>query len=181
MKKLVYFPVAILVLVLFLGCSKEPVAPEVTISDANEDGVWHAGPKEGVLGNTDIWFIPETLQGSAIWVLNGPGNAIGFDVAKKDDPSLIYFADSYIGAGDYEAQTGTLIPEGQWIHLRVVVYKNTLPGWVISFLEFLQDTFFSDLDPSWIEEVYEADVLLVPGGGIHSISWEKTTHQYLKE
>lgn len=177
-----------LIFLLLVGCATEeegesPVAPvEVTINDANEDGVWHAGPEQGILGNTDVWFIPTTLQGSAIWVINGPANAVGFDVSMTENTSLIYFADSYIAAGGNEAQTGTLIPENIWVHIRVVVYKNTLPGWIIQFLEFLEDTFFDFVEPDWIEGVFEADILLVPGGStVNSIQWKETTHLYVEK
>ena len=171
-----------LIIIIISGCSSDngenPVASiEVTISDSNEDGVWNAGPEQGILGNTDIWFIPATLQGSAIWVINGPGSGIGFDVSKTDNPSLIYFGDSYIDAAEHVAQTGTLIPQDEWIHVRVIIYED-LPGWVIWFLNSLTNTFFSELETDWIQAIYEADIQLVSGA---PVEWIETSNQYLHQ
>jgi len=95
------------VLVLF-SCSNEPT--KVTIQDDNQDQVAHLSPDPDILGNTEIFFIPETIQGSAIWIINGPGANVGIDIRDKSNSAFIYYSDSYIGSGSNSAQTGTQIP-----------------------------------------------------------------------
>lgn len=166
-------------LVILLGCSeKKPT--EVTITDQNQDRVWHV-PPDSILGNVDVWFIPGTLQGSAIWLINGPGRAVGLDVTNADDRSTVYFGDGYTGAGKNHAETGTTIPIRRWIYVRVVVYR-TLSGVIQEIIEALGAGFFDRLEDAWIEGVYEAKVYLDYGSGQSGVitsGWQDVTSQYL--
>jgi hypothetical protein len=144
------------------SCSQEPT--KVTVSDANRDLVAHLSPDPNILGNTEVFFIPATIQGSAIWLINGPGANIGMDIRDKANNAFIYFADSYIGKGDNIAQTGTQIPWGRWMRVRLVEYKSGLSGYVVSFLSALGLDFFDSLSDYMIEHVYECDLYLEPGG-----------------
>lgn len=145
-----------------LSCSQEPT--KVTVTDANRDLVAHLSPDPNILGNTEIFFIPATIQGSAIWLINGPGANIGVDIRDKANNAFIYFADSYIGKGDNVAQTGTQIPWGRWMRVRLVEYKSGLSGYVVSLLNALGMDFFNSLEDYMIEHIYESDLYLEQGG-----------------
>ena len=70
MKRLVWlFTVALFV----LSCTEKPT--QVKVSDANQDAVAHLVPDPDIMGNTELFFIPQTIQGSAIWVINEIGRA----------------------------------------------------------------------------------------------------------
>ncbi|MDD4033883.1 MAG: hypothetical protein PHR59_08290 [Candidatus Cloacimonetes bacterium] len=148
-----------------LSCSQEPT--KVTVTDANRDLVAHLSPDPDILGNTEIFFIPGTIQGSAIWVINGPGANVGVDIRDKGNSAFIYFADAYIGKSDNVAQTGTQIPWGRWMRVRLVEYKSGLSGYVVNFLSALGLDFFDSLEDYMIEHVYETDVYLEQGGKKH--------------
>ncbi len=152
----------LVVMLIVLGCSEtvEEIVPptQVTINDSNEDGVWHV-PSDSILGNVDVWFLPNTMQGSAIWLINGPGRAVGFDVTNASDRSTVYFGDGYTGAGKFKAETGTTIPVQRWVYVRVVVYR-TFSGAIAAFLDALGAGFFDELQDVWIEAIYEAEVYL---------------------
>jgi len=150
-----------LVLVLF-SCSNEPT--KVTIQDDNQDQVAHLSPDPDILGNTEIFFIPETIQGSAIWIINGPGANVGIDIRDKSNSAFIYYSDSYIGSGSNSAQTGTQIPWNRWMRVRIVVYKSGLSGIIVSFIEALGLDFFDSLEDYKIEQIYENDVFLSAKG-----------------
>ncbi|MEF3694033.1 MAG: hypothetical protein V3576_01660 [Candidatus Cloacimonadota bacterium] len=153
----------VFVVTLFLcSCSNEPT--KITVSDDNQDQVAHLSPNPDVLGNTELFFIPSTIQGSAIWVINGPGSNIGLDVRDKNNSAFIYYADSYIGTGSNSAQTGTQIPWNRWMRVRLVVYESGLSGLIVSFLEALGMDFFDSLEDYMIETVYENDVYLSSSG-----------------
>ena len=97
----------------------------------------HLAPDPNILGNTEMFFIPETIQGSAIWIINGPSANVGVDIRDKSNSAFIYYADSYIGAGANSAQTGTQIPWNRWMRVRLVVYKSGLSGAIVNFIQFL--------------------------------------------
>lgn len=145
-----------------LSCSEEPT--KVTVTDANRDLVAHLSPDPDILGNTEIFFIPGTIQGSAIWVINGPGANVGVDIRDKGNSAFIYFADAYIGKSDNVAQTGTQIPWGRWMRVRLVEYKSGLSGYVVNFLSALGLDFFDSLEDYMIEHVYTSDLYLTQGG-----------------
>ncbi|MDD4310011.1 MAG: hypothetical protein PHO32_06485 [Candidatus Cloacimonetes bacterium] len=164
------------VLVMLLSCSKEPT--KITVKDSNEDQVAHLGPNPDIMGNTEIFFIPATIQGSAIWVINGPGAHVGLDIRDKGNSAFIYYGDSYIGKGSNSAQTGTQIPWDRWMRVRLVVYESGLSGYIVSFLEALGLDFFDSLQDYMIDKVYENDVYLSAGGkqirtAVKCIDWEK--------
>lgn len=154
--------IAILVLLSLMSCTEPPT--QITVKDDNQDSVAHLSPDPDIMGNTEIFFIPGTIQGSAIWVINGPGANIGMDIRDKDNNAFIYYADSYIGSGDNVAQTGTQIPWNRWLSVRLVVYKSGLSGWVVSFLNALGLDFFDSLESYMIEEIYENEVFLSSDG-----------------
>ena len=166
----------IVVAIILLGCSEEKKPTEVTMTDENEDRVWHV-PPDSILGNIDVWFIPGTIQGSAIWLINGPGRAVGFDVTDANDRSTVYFGDGYTGTGSHKAETGTTIPIRRWIYVRAVVYR-TFSGVIQAFIESLGASFFDNLEDVWIEGVYEAKVYLDYGSS-QTIGWQNITSQYL--
>lgn len=56
------------ILLLTLSCSDGPT--QVTVRDDNQDQVAHLSPDPNILGNTEMFFIPETIQGSAFWIIN---------------------------------------------------------------------------------------------------------------
>ncbi len=158
---------AVLFLCAFLlSCDTEPT--QVTLSDANQDAVAHLVPNPDVMGNTEIFFVPGTIQGSAIWVINGPGANVGMDIRDRDNSAFIYYADSYISAGGNTAQTGTQIPWNRWLKVRLVIYKSGLSGWVVSFLELLGLDFFDSLESYMIERIYENEVYLSSTGTKYS-------------
>ncbi len=177
MKKIVLL---IMTLFVFFACSEKPPT-QVTISDANEDGSFHAPPSSGLLGNVDLHVMPVTIQGSAIVLINGPGASIGYDIRDRDDSSFIYFADSYIGAGAYAMQTGTQIPMNKWTHIRLVVYKSGLSGYVVSFLDLLGLDFFDSIESYMIEAVYEADFMFVSNTSIRKTGWTKCSMEMFKK
>jgi len=151
--------ILLIITFLFISCSKENIT-EVNITDDNKDGVYNLAPSIGVAGNTDIYFVANTAQGSAIWIINGPGSNIGMDIRDKEDSSFIYFADSYLGKSDNTAQTGTQIPLNRAVKLRLVIYKSGLSGMVVVLLESLGLDFFDSLEEYMIEKVYETEVTL---------------------
>lgn len=159
---LVKIALIIAVSLLLLSCSEEPT--KVMISDDNQDQVVHLNPDPQIMGNTEIYFIPGTIQGSAIWVINGPGSNIGLDIRAKSNSAFIYYADSYIAQGSNTAQTGTQIPWNKWLKVRMVVYESGLSGLIVSFLEALGLGFFDSLEDYMIEAVYEADIYLSSNG-----------------
>jgi hypothetical protein len=153
---------ALLFCCLLFSCGKK--ATQITVRDDNQDAVAHMAPDPDIMGNTEIFFIPATIQGSAIWVINGPGANIGMDIRDKDNDAFIYYADSYISASGNTAQTGTQIPWGRWLKVRLVVYRSGLAGWVVSFLNALGMDFFDSLESYMIEQVYENEVYLSATG-----------------
>jgi len=175
MKKIVF----LLVIALFLlSCGEKPT--QVKVSDANQDAVAHLEPDPEIMGNTEIFFIPQTIQGSAIWVINGPAANIGMDIRNRDNNAFIYFADSYISSGDNVAQTGTQIPWNQWLKVRLVIYKSGLSGWIVSFLNSLGLDFFDSLESYMIEKIYENELYLSSTGKKFSTPYQDITEQYLK-
>ena len=159
MKKFIVLPV--LLLLLLSSCEE---ITKVTVRDDNQDQVAHLGPDPDLLGNTELFFIPGTIQGSAIWVINGPAANIGVDIRDKDSSSFIYFADSYIGSGSNTAQTGTQIPWNKWMKVRVVVYKSGLSGIIVNIIQALGLDFFESLEDYWIEQIFENEVYLRKDG-----------------
>ena len=151
----------VLLLILLSSCEE---ATKVTVRDDNQDQVAHLGPDPDLLGNTELFFIPGTIQGSAIWVINGPAANIGIDIRDKDSSSFIYFADSYIGSGSNTAQTGTQIPWNKWMKVRVVVYKSGLSGIVVNIIQALGLDFFDSLEDYMIEQIFENEVYLSKDG-----------------
>lgn len=149
---------AALIMLLIISCSDKPT--QVTVRDDNQDQVAHLSPDPNILGNTEMFFIPETIQGSAIWIINGPGANVGVDIRDKSNSAFIYYADSYIGSGSNSAQTGTQIPWNRWMRVRLVVYKSGLSGVIVSFIELLGLDFFDSLEDYMIEQIYENDVFL---------------------
>jgi len=154
---------SVLVLCMLLFSCGDKVT-EITVRDSNQDGVAHLTPDPEFMGNTEIFFIPGTIQGSAIWVINGPGANVGLDIRERGNNAFIYFADSYIARGDNTAQTGTQIPWNRWLKVRLVVYKSGLSGWVVSFLNALGLNFFDSLEDYMIEQIWENEVYLSPDG-----------------
>ena len=152
-----------MLLVLLFSCDTEPT--QVTIRDDNQDQVAHFSPDPDLLGNTEIFFVPQTIQGSAIWIINGPGVNVGLDIRDRSNSAFIYYADSYIGKGSNSAQTGTQIPWNRWLRVRLVVYESGLSGYIVTFLEALGLDFFSSLEAYMIDTVYENDIFLSPDGG----------------
>ncbi len=146
---------------LLFSCS-EPT--RIVLSDANDDSVAHLAPDPEIMGNTEIFFIPGTIQGSAIWVINGPSANVGIDLRDRDNTAFIYYADSYVGKSANVAQTGTQIPWNRWMRARLVVYESGLSGWIVSALEALGMDFFDSLEDYMIEQVYETDIYLQADG-----------------
>jgi len=179
MKKIFFSAILILIIA---GCTQSPT--EVTIEDANQDGVYRIGSESGVLGNVDVHMIPWTIQGSAIVLLNGPGAHIGYDIRKRDDYAYIYFADSYVSAGGYSLQAGTQLPFDEWLRVRLAVYESGLAGWIVSLLQSLGMDFFDALADYMIEEIYEADIYLSSGTetstfkGVTISGWQNVTRKY---
>lgn len=153
----------VLFCVFLLSCGSDKPT-QVKVSDANQDQVAHLSPDPDIMGNTEIFFIPGTIQGSAIWVINGPGANVGLDIRDKNNSAFIYYADSYIGASDNTAQTGTQIPWDRWLRVRLVLYKSGLSGIVVTVLQSLGLDFFDSLEDYMIEAVYTNDIYLSPSG-----------------
>ncbi len=175
--------IILVTLTIFLICCTEEKTTEVTIQDNNDDQVYNISPNSGLIGNVDLHMIPETIQGSAIVIINGPGSAIGYDIRNIDDPAFIYFADSYISAGGSSLQSGTFLPTNEWVIIRLVIYESGLAGWVVSFLQYLGLDFFDSLEDYMIDEVYEIEVLLEDNGGEKKITkavWKNITKKYKK-
>jgi hypothetical protein len=143
------------------SCSEEPT--KVTVTDANRDMVAHLSPDPSILGNSEIFFIPGTIQGSAIWVINGPGANVGVDIRDKGNSAFIYFADAYIGKSDMWHKPDP-DPLGRWMRVRLVEYKSGLSGYVVNFLSALGLDFFDSLEDYMIEHVYTSDLYLTQGG-----------------
>ena len=137
LKKISKFaPVLVVLLMLFtVSCSEDPA--RITLMDNNRDGVTHLGPDPNIMGNTEMFFIPNTIQGSAIWIINGPGANVGVDIRDRSNSAFIYYADSFIKKGENVAQTGTQIPWNKWMRVRLVVYKSGLSGTIVQFIQFL--------------------------------------------
>jgi hypothetical protein len=156
----------------FCNSCVERKTTEVTVQDNNQDDVYTIGPQTGLLGNVDLLLIPETLQGSAIVLINGPGSAIGYDMRDLDNSSIIYFGDSYIAAGGSSLQSGTLIPLNEWVKIRLVIYESGLAGWVVSFLQYLGLDFFDSVEDYMIDEVFEIEVILEAGPDKTNVKWK---------
>lgn len=157
--KALRFIILLMIVLLSFSCT-EKTTTEVTVQDANNDQVYNISPQSGLLGNVDLHLIPETIQGSAIIILNGPGSSIGYDIRNLENNSVIYFADSYIAAGGSSLQSGTLLPIDQWVKIRLVIYESGLAGWVVSFLQYLGLDFFDSVEVYMIDEVFEIEVML---------------------
>ncbi len=168
--------------ILFIVSCTEKNITEVTVQDTNQDKIYTITPQSGLLGNVSLFLIPETLQGSAIVILNGPGSSIGYDIRDLDEPSIIYFGDSYVAAGGSALQSGTLLPLNRWIKVRLVLYKSGLAGWVVSFLQYLGLDFFEQLEDYMVDAVYEIEVFLEEGPEGKRViwnQWEEVTHTNL--
>ncbi|MCF7793894.1 MAG: hypothetical protein K9N09_09125 [Candidatus Cloacimonetes bacterium] len=167
-----FFFISLLILICFFcnSCSEQKTT-EVTVQDNNQDEVYSIGPQSGLLGNVDLLLIPETLQGSAIVIINGPGSAIGYDFRNLDNSSIIYFGDSYIAAGGNSLQSGTLIPLNEWVKIRLVIYESGLAGWVVTFLQYLGLDFFDSVEDYMIDEVFEIEVILESGPDKINVIW----------
>jgi hypothetical protein len=163
--------------VVLLSCSSEKPT-QITVRDSNQDQVAHLSPDPDIMGNTEIFFIPGTIQGSAIWVINGPGANIGLDIRDRDNSAFIYYADSYIGTGDNTAQTGTQIPWNRWLRVRLVLYKSGLSGIVVTIIQALGLDFFDSLESYMIESVYTNDVYLSSTGKQVRTEPRNVTSQY---
>ncbi|HOG38102.1 MAG TPA: hypothetical protein PLD95_01385 [bacterium] len=168
--KNIFFVLLIILLFLVLSCDKPT---QVRLSDGNEDANFHVPASSGLLGNVDLHVIPETIQGSAIILINGPGASIGYDIRDRNDSSFIYFADSYISAGGKTIETGTVIPYNKWVHIRLVIYKSGLSGYVVSFLQLLGLDFFDSIEEYMIESVYEADFMFEGPSHVKKTQWIK--------
>ena len=182
MRNKFYLLVVVALNLLFISCTEEKTT-EVTVQDNNNDKVYNISSQSGLLGNIDLHLIPETIQGSAIVILNGPGSAVGYDVRDLDNSSIIYFADSYIAAGGNSLQSGTLLPINQWVKIRLVIYESGLAGWIVSFLQYLGLDFFDSVEYYMIDEVFEIEVLLEDTGGKRKINkgvWKEITEKYQK-
>lgn len=166
-KKTTVFAALLLALVLFFTLSSCDCTPRITLVDGNTDGVVGLGPDPNIMGNTEMFFIPGTIQGSAIWIINGPGANVGVDIRDKNNDSFIYYADSYIGKGKNVAQTGTKIPWNKWMRVRLVVYKSGLSGTIVQFIQLLGLDFFSSLQDYMIECIYVNDVYLSGTSGVY--------------
>lgn len=160
----------IFIILVFFSCTQKNIT-EVTVQDTNQDSVYTITPQSGLLGNVSLFLIPETLQGSAIVILNGPGSPIGYDIRDLDEPSIIYFGDSYVSAGGSALQSGTMLPLNRWIKVRLVLYKSGLAGWVVSFLQYLGLDFFQSLEDYMVDAVYEIEVFLVDDKGEVKMKW----------
>lgn len=154
-----------LMLLFTASCSDDPA--RITLMDNNSDGVTHLGPDPNIMGNTEMFFIPGTIQGSAIWIINGPGANVGVDIRDRTNSSFIYFADSYIAKEENVAQTGTQIPWNRWMRVRLVVYKSGLSGTIVRFIQFLGLDFFSSLEDYMIEQIFINDVYLSGTSGLY--------------
>ncbi len=159
---------------LWTSCSDEPT--KVTVTDSNSDAVARLSPDPDIMGNTEIFFIPETIQGSAIWIINGPGANIGIDIRDKDNQNFIYFADSYIAKSNNAAQTGTQIPWNKWMRVRLVVYKSGLSGIIVNLIDSMGLNFFDSIEQYMIERIYETDVLLESSGKRYSLPVREYEH-----
>lgn len=175
MKKFLCF-IAILMLMFLVSCESPT---KYKVIDSNQDGDYPIPSSSGILGNVDLRMIQSTIQGSAIILINGPGAAIGYDIRDKNDFSFIYFADSYIAAGGYAMQTGTQIPVNKWTHIRMIIYKSGLSGYIVSFLEFLGLDFFNSVEDYMIENVYEADFMFVSNVP-PKLNWKKVPMDQFK-
>ncbi|MDD4290467.1 MAG: hypothetical protein PHH83_04360 [Patescibacteria group bacterium] len=173
--KNIFIMVLTISLFVVFSCSEKP--SQVRLSDQNEDANFHVPASSGLLGNVDLHVIPETIQGSAIILINGPGVSIGYDIRDKDDNSFIYFADSYISAGGNTIETGTIIPYNKWIHIRLVIYESGLSGYVVSFLELLGLDFFDSLEDYMIDSIYEADFMFEGPSSVKKTQWIKLKQQ----
>lgn len=151
---------------LFLACAKQVTKPpdQVYLSDSNSDQTVRIPPGE-LLGNLELTFLKNTLQGDAILLINGPARAVGFDLTDAANRSVFYFGEGYTGAGNTHLATGTVIPLNRWLHCRAVIYR-TLSGTVVVFLESLGEGFFDRLEDVWIEAVYEIEVKIDESGHV---------------
>ncbi|MDP2586841.1 MAG: hypothetical protein Q8P32_03660 [Candidatus Komeilibacteria bacterium] len=122
-------------------------------------------PSGELLGNVDLLLIKSTMQGDAIWLINGPARAVGLDITNAENRSIYYFGEGYTGAGNNHPATGTTLPLNTRIYVRLVVYR-TLPGGVIFFLQSIGQGFFDHLEDSWVEAVFEIEVFLNSDGTI---------------
>lgn len=162
---------------LLLSCTKEqPVEPpkQVYLNDSNSDQTIRIPPGE-LLGNLELTFLMNSLQGDAILLINGPARAVGIDLTDAEDRSTVYFGEGYTGGGNTHLSTGTVIPTGRWLYCRAVVYR-TLSGAVVAFLESIGEGFFDHLEDNWVEGVYEIEVWIDENG--HVIRRVETSSDY---
>ncbi|MDP8320848.1 MAG: hypothetical protein RAO94_00710 [Candidatus Stygibacter australis] len=170
----------LLILLISLSCTSENVT-EVTVQDNNNDQVYSISPQSGLLGNIDLHLIAETIQGSAIVLLNGPGSSIGYDIRDLANTSIIYFGDSYISPGGNSLQSGTLLPIDQWVKIRLVIYESGLAGWIVTFLQYLGLDFFDSVEDYMIDEVFEIEVMLEGASGNRNLLMKEWKRVKLSE
>lgn len=156
MKK--YFWILLIGLFTIMACSEKGIV-RVSLSDENDDQVYHIGPSSELLGNVDL-FIMTTMQGATIFIVNGPAS-IGYDIRLASNSSFIYFADSYISAGGSSIQTGTQSPYNKWVKIHLVVYRSGLSGWAVIFLKNLGLDFFKSIQKYATDKAYEIEVKIV--------------------
>lgn len=160
MKKIILLGFIIL---MIMGCTQKPT--EVTVEDSNEDSIYHIGPDDGLLGNVDLYIIPEAMPGTSILLINGPGNPIGYQIRKDD---IIYCQDSYIGRGGYTFQSGTSLPFNTWVNVNLVVYKSTFAGWLWPIGDL-----WNALYDAIVDATYEIEVMLVFEGSKFTVVVQK--------
>ena len=159
MKQVLFF--LAMAAVLF-SCASEPT--QITLVDENRDAVAHLSPDPDILGNTELFFIPVTIQGSSIWIINGPGANVGIDIRDSANSAFIYYADSFISRGSNSAQTGTQIPWNRWMRIRLAVYDSGLSGLIVSVIDGMGLDFFSNIEDYMVERIYETEIYLSGNG-----------------
>ena len=166
MKKLIFLVISILLVLLVVSCSKEV---DKIISYTDGEGYHHLNPDSGIPANVDLHFIEETLLGPSLTLYNGIIHT-AYKIAKMNDPSFVYFFDSYIGGGKISAQAGTISPINQWTTITVIVYSEGINAAVIIILDGLGLDFIEWIEDWMVEAVYEVDVLLSDEGGLLRIA-----------
>lgn len=163
-------------LIFLSSCTKQVTEPpkQVYLNDSNSDQTIRI-PSGELLGNLELTFLMNSLQGDAILLINGPARAVGIDLTDAEDRSTVYFGEGYTGGGNTHLSTGTVIPTGRWLYCRAVVYR-TLSGAVVAFLESIGEGFFDHLEDNWVEGVYEIEVWIDENG--HVLRRPETPNNY---
>lgn len=126
--------------------------------------VINVGATEGLVrlptvNNVEVVLDIESINGKTVRVSNANSRAVGVNIKKADDESVVVFSDSWIGGGKTVARSGVHFERGWHLLVTIVVYKDA-GGGVNGFIQSLGTDFLDDIQDFHIESQREMTVVI---------------------